>query len=525
MVNTKIKFGRLFLPLLSAFLLAFNCVLLSACFDGRIYFPPSENKSNFQSLDTVKYENINGKTVTVDIFKRSQDEALNNPNVGQGLLIYQCIRYKQAHPDEEVYITCTSFHFSIVLSVCVDPESEYFGYMRSLYDCDFDDDGFYRISYLLIWAAKLGINVIAIGQIDASAVRQNGKSKNDYHFDEYFLSHLDDDTEIEGKKVGDFLTFRKANWTSYGDKSASDMMHVKSCSVTNYLDFDDVEHGAGVWLSSTNLDGIDSHGRNGNNGLQTGVIISEHEPIRQVVYNYTRLMAEYCGQEEIAQFRNKINKMNTEQVDAILDGRADEIAEEDRIVYIGSPTDDVFELYFTPIGGNVGVWDTVHNPYSKYISKLNPNVSGDNSITFAWNNVKYLNNFEFSKTLTNTIVYAFTTNARLTNKLYLHLPGFETDRLNDLVEGKNIGRKAVNANLKETYHSKDFQLSYVENGTRYYISVLNSLNFHQGSMSYQTNTILVVKETRKTGNDLYVDFGKAVTMGVINENDRIVKSK
>lgn len=533
MGNTRVKsiYQRL-LVVFAAILVVLNACLLTACgataagkdlSPSGDLFPSSNNSSNFQSLSTVNYENINGKTVTVDLFKREQNEALNNPNVGQGLLIYQCIKYKEKHPDEDVAITCTSFHYSVVLSVCVDPKSKYFGYMRSLYDQDYDDDGFYRLSYLLVWAAKLGINVITIGQIDASPVWQNDTMRDDYHFDEYFESHLNDDSFIAGKKVGDFLKFRKANWTSYGDKSASDMMHVKSCTVTHYLDFNGVEHEAGVWLGSINIDGIDSDGSNGNNGVQTGVIITGHEAIRRVVYNYTAIMSDYCGQEEIALFRNKINKMNTNQIDLIMAGREDEIPSDEQIVYLGSATDNVFEMYFTPIGGNAGTWEPNYNPYSKYIGKLNPSVAGGNSITFAWNNAKYLTNFEFSKTLTDSLVYAFTNNAHLTNKLYLHLPGLDAGKFDGLIEGQNIGKKAVNDHVTDYYHNKDFQLSYVENGLRYYVTVFNSLNFHQGAASYQTNTFLVIKETRYTGNDTYVDFGKGLTSGVITENDRIAK--
>ena len=509
------------LALCFAVLLTFSCTLMAACEVEGEEFPPSDNITNFQSLSTVNFENINGKTVTADLFARAEDEALNSPNVGQGILIYQCIKYKEKNPEKEVYLSCTSFHFSVVASVCIDPESNYFGYMRSLYDEEFDEDGFYRISYLLVRAAQLGINVVVIGQLDANPVWQGEEDRYDYHFDEYFESHLEDESVIEGKKVGDFLNFKKANWTSYGDKSASDMMHVKSCTVTNYLDYNGVEHGAGVWLSSMNVDGIYPNGYSAH-GLQTGIILSEHEEIRRVVYNYTTIMADYCGQEDSALFRNKINKMNTSQTDLILEGRGEEIPLEERIVYLGSESDPVFEMYFTPVGGNAGTWETTYNPFSKYISKLNPSVSGANAITFAWNNVKYLNNFEFSKTLTNTLVYAFTNNARLNNKLYLHLPGFETEKLSGLVEGENIGRKSVN-DVSLVCHNKDFQLSYVENGVRYYVTVLNSLNFHQGAMSYQANTFLVIKETKQTGNDLYVDFGKAVTAGVIDENDRIIK--
>lgn len=76
-------------------------------------------------------------------------------------------------------------------------------------------------------------------------------------------------------------------------------------------------------------------------------------------------------------------------------------------------------------------------------------------------------------------------------------------------------------NFNIALHSKDFQVSYTENYVRHYVTVFNSLNFHQGAMSYQTNTFLVINETAKTGNNIFVDFGSVTTSGIINEYDRI----
>ncbi len=479
--------------------------------------------NNFVSRETATFDNINGKTVTVDTFMRRPNDSLYNPNVGQGIMLYQCIKYKEAHPEEDVYITLTSFHLSVVAAVCLDRESDEFGLMKSLYDEEYDDKGYYRIAYLLVLAAKRGINVTVVGHIDGSAVlAADGNMRPDYSFIDYFDSHLDDSADIEGKKVGDFLLAKKAYWTSYGDKAASDMMHVKSCTVSNYIDKDGKECGPAVWLGSTNVDGINCYGHNGNNSLQTGIIITNHEQIRRAIYNYTLLMTDYCSQEGIAEFRTLIRAMNKEQTDLILEGRASEIPENERIIYLGTENDNVFEFYLTPLGGSIGAWDTTYNPYSKYISKLLPATSGASSIVFAWNNAKYYMNFEFSLTLFNILKNAFQNSANCDNRLYLHLPGADYSYFDNLTVGENIGYKKTDIDAGQYYyHNKDFQLSYVENGTRYYVSVLNSLNFHQGAMNYQANSILIIKETEKTGNNVYVAIGKDITAGCISEADRI----
>ncbi len=485
--------------------------------------PPARN--NFMSRSRTVYDNINGKSVSVDLFFRNQGEAFNNPNVGVALMLYQCIMYKQSHPDENVTISFTSFHLSVVAAVCLDESKADYSRMKSLYDREFDNDGYVRIAYLLVAAAKIGINVTVIGQIDGSATYhwQDKSWKDDLHFDEYFQSYLTQDSNIDGKTVGDFMTFRKANWTSYGDKAASDMMHNKTCTVSNYTDNRGVEHGAAIWFGSTNLDGIAGDGTNGNDNDQTGVIVSDHEELRRVVYNYTVLMSRYCKQEEINEFRDAVNKLNTDQIRLINSDRADEIYEQEQIVYLGSDSDNVFRLYFTPFGGSVGTWDTTYNPFCQYISKLLPINAGGGAITFVWNNVKYLTNFEYAKTLLNVIDTAFSENPRLTNKLYLRLPGVDYSQFDNLIEGENIGVKIFNQSGGN--HAKDLQLCYLDNGKRHYVTMFSSLNFHQGSMWYQTNTVLIIDETVQTGNDVYVEFGKLTSHGVISEADRILKKQ
>ena len=50
--------------------------------------------------------------------------------------------------------------------------------------------------------------------------------------------------------------------------------------------------------------------------------------------------------------------------------------------YLGSDTDNVFEMCFTPLPGAVMVWDTVHNPYAKYLSEM---AASTGPIVFTWN--------------------------------------------------------------------------------------------------------------------------------------------
>lgn len=501
------------------------CIVLSLGFLAGLIFGSitlSKGKSyaaaefnNFASRDTVYYDNINGKTVTTDLFWSVPNGVYDNCNFGQGILLAQCIDYKLAHPEEEVFMSVSSFHFSVVAAVCTDRNSEYFGTMRSLFDSEYDDDGFIRISYLLVKAAKLGINVTVIGQIDAAAVWFEGGKRDDYSFVEYFNSHLDDDCEEldyipEGSKVADFMNFRESKWTSYGDKSASDMMHVKNASVSAYRDYKGVDHSGSVWFGSVNLDAINQYGHNGNNGYQSAVIISDHDELYRISHNYLNLLAKYQEQEQVYEYRCVFEETNRTQVELLLSGRGNEIAEDEQIVYLGTESDDVFELYFTPLSGSNASWDTTFNPYCKYLSKLKDSTE---PITVAWNNVKF-GNFTLNNMFADAILDAFINNPNTENRLYLHLPGLADGKMDSLVVGENIGYKMINDN-NEYIHSKDLQLSYADENGYHYVTLFNSLNLHEGSMGYQANFILVVKENGRTSDNLFRSFGRLSTWGCI----------
>lgn len=469
---------------------------------------PANN--DFLSRGEASYENINGGIVNAYTLYRDTDESGNNPNFAQALLIYQCIKYKEKHPEADVSITCSSFHFSVALSACVDKNSPDYGHLKNIYDAEYDDNGYYRLSYLLVKAASLGIDVTVIGQLDAAGVKQNGVLTGDYSFDWYFTSHLDDEAQISGKTVGDYMTFRVADWKSYGDKSAADMMHNKILTVSHYIDNDGNEHEDAFWTGSINIDGVTSEEKNGNNSTQSAIVITGHKKIRQVAENYLKLMVDYCDQEEIVPFRDKVKELNTEQIALILAGKENEIPEDEQIVYLGSESDKVFELYFTPLGGDFSSWDVGNNPYAKYIDKLILGAETGEYIEFSWNNVKYVQSFELADMLLEGISYAFRLSANKSNMLSLHLPEADpAPYFEELVVGENIGTKVVNTYVnKWWYHTKDIQLSYVENGQRQYVTVFNSLNIHEGSMYHQTNTILVIKETEQTGNDIYANYGQ-----------------
>lgn len=494
-----------------------NTHTISPYFDE---MPEANNPNNFQGLGTATYANINGKTVTAEAFYRLKNESLCDPNVGCGLMIYQAIQYKIAHPDADVEIYFSTYRMSSSASVCVLPESKYYGYMRSLYTTNYDEHGFVRIAFMLTEAARMGIDVTIVGQLNSYAVKQWNPTtqalakRQHLSTSTYFKNALKSecyDKYESGKKVSDFMTFTMVDW-ALGD-SGSDMMHVKACAVSNYIASDGKEHGPAVWFSSSNLDDNSYIGANGNNGSQSGVAVSDHDALFNVTKNFIQLMADYDGQEDLQDLRDIAMERSKEQVELMLSGRADEIPVEEQIVYIGGEEDPIFELYFTPVGGGIDVWNTESNPYCKYVDKLP--LSTD-YVEFVFTNARFDSSFYVAQTIQNMVDDAFCNNKNVNNKVMLKLSDYNKDNLKKLTVGKDIGYKRLDS--QSGIHSKDIMLSYAEGGERHYVSLMSSCNFHSGALWYQTNQILVIHETDETGNAFYKIFGDKYSYGAITND-------
>ncbi len=471
--------------------------------------PKLDNSSNFMSKQTTLFPDINGEDVTVDSFIYHKDDPANNCTVGEGLMIYQAMCYKRANPDEDVSIALSAYRISASTALCIDRESPYFGYIRALYDTDYDKYGFVRLSYLLLCAARMGINVTVIGQLDGYPTTSTSP-----RFESYFTEMLDapcDSAYVEDGVIGDFMKFRACKWQLEG-KGGSDMMHTKLCAVSHYLDKDGNVHRNAVWTSSSNLDGVNANATNALNQLQTATIVSDHAELYRISTNYLDLLADYCEQEDVYYFRELVIPLFKEQIDLIKAGRENEIPRDEQMVYLGSENDPVFELYFSPFAGAHSAWEEDYNPFTAQVRNLN---DSEGSIIFIWNNVKF-GEYSLRNQLEQVIINAFQKNKHPDNKIYVNLPGFDSAAFNSLKLGTDIGYKAFNQNDFGSVHSKDMHLSYVKDGQRYYVSLLNSMNVHAGSMVHQSNFALLIKETDCDEDSVFFTFADETTVGIVS---------
>ncbi len=477
--------------------------------------PVANNPENFQGLGSTTYANINGQTVTAEGFYRLKNESLHDPNYGLGLMIYQCILYKQAHPEEDVKITFSSYRTSCTAAVCVIPESKYYGYMRSLYGTNYDEHGFVRISFLLTEAARMGIEVTMVNQLNSYAVKQydpsTGKltSRSSLNFKTYFDRAMKTecyDSYAPGKKVSDFMNCVNVGWTV--SDQTQNMQHVKSGSVSHYIATDGTEHRNTVYFGSANLDDNSYIGANGNNNSQSGVIVSDHSELYRVTYNYTQLMAKYSGQEEMQELRRVVMQMNDEQIALIKAGRGDEIPSDQQIVYLGSETDPVFELYFTPFGGSADSWDIEKNPICKYVDKFGQSTG---YVELIWNEFGF-GNCHIGDVMSDMVEDVYCSNPNINNKIALRVDDFDTSAIQKLVLGRDIGYRSINDGTG--IHSKDILLSYEEDGVRHNVCLMTSCNFYMIAFNHRTNSLLVIHETEDTDGDFYGMFSQKYSYGM-----------
>lgn len=489
--------------------------------------------------------NVNGTTVKLDLLKFHTNEIYGNNSFAEAEVIFNTIRYKLAHPAEEVYLDFSSYRFSIGAAACIDMNNSKYGSMKQLFDGDGnftigESSGrieYIRLSYLMVLAAKCGVHVRTMAQLNGYYLQDNvvdGKllgytQINEASFLDYMNSNLTKSCfaleGLSGKTVGDFLTNRRADWV-VKERDASDMMHYKSCTSSAILDNRGIERQNVVWLSSQNLDGINVastvpitdyngkhptvEGSNGNNNMQTGVVIYGHADIFRVCTNYFNIQWENCAKEDVDNYRLIVRERNAQQFELINSGRGNQIPADEQILYLGSETDKVFEMYFTPLNGSTHSFDIRYNPFAKYTAKM---LNSEDWIAYSLYNVKF-NEGTITKVWTQLIVEAFTKKSNVNNKLRIHCVDNLTGNNNwfksqydFLVVGENIGFKEVQYPYQLPWlHNKDVTVSWKENGERQYVVVQTSINIHSGAFSHQSNYMLVVHENDQIGHKFYDDY-------------------
>jgi|GEM_PF-1647812 len=467
-------------------------------YDG---YERTESTNDFLSRGERTFEGINGANVTTHLYYGTSYCRADQPNVGLGLLLYKAIRYKLAYPDLENEISISSFRYSIIAGINLLKSSPYYGLMKSMPDDAMDRDGFVRFSYLVLFAAKIGIHVNLIQQIEAYS-----DYGTEILAEDYYPLYLDEPCSaahgLGDKKIGDFLHYKQCKWVSYEGKSATDMYHIKCLAAEHYLDDEDQPHDYALFTSSANLDGINKNGSAGNTGSQTGLLVLNHEYLYLAARNFIKFSQAYCDQDDVHDFRVAFKRVIAEQRSTILsEGYAG--MKDSMMVYLGTESDKVFELSFAPFDTDFTSWNTT-NPFCKYVDKLSKSKS---HIKFYATNPKFDYGFDFLNVFFQRLSKAYkVVRAKEEidkNALFISSASEPPKCIESLEVGKHLGKKGIRQNNN---HQKDMYFEYEEDGKRCSAILFSTLNWHMGAFFYQANSALVVRENEDTGFDLSNEF-------------------
>lgn len=468
-------------------------------------FPRGQNMTALLSRNTVVYNDINGSRVLADAYYGGEDEALNDPDAGVGMLLYSAITYKIANPDENVSISLVCGDMSLSTAVCVIPQSRYFGYMRALEGKDYDGNGFIRIAFLLVEAAKMGIDVTVVGQTSG----EESSEKPEDSFESYFGNALKQDCYgkyAKGAKVADYMSFSTVDWKSEenGDKP---MVGLTALTVSSYLDRYGESHENAVFFSQTALSAVDGKGLNGP--ARSGVAITGHGEIYNATVNFIDLVAANSGAEGFDTFKKTLEERSSAQRSMIESGFEYLIAENEQIVWLGGWNDSVFKLCFAQ-GGAVDGENIVRDSFCEKLESLGeaatlyPNdhrilsLSGINSSLLS-----------FADGIVNT---AFVENSHAENRLEIRADGYKNEALSELLVGESIGYLDLDGSF--VAGSAEALLSYIENDERKFVSLILSGDVEKTSC---INSMLSITESEKMGDAFYASMGVASTDGCIKE--------
>ncbi len=463
-------------------------------------FPRTQNRNALLSRSTVVYNDILGNRVLADSYFGGENEALNDPDAGLGLLLYSSITYKIAHPDEEVKISFVCKDMSLSTAVCVIPQSRYFGYMRALNGNgnDYDENGFIRIAFMLVEAAKMGIDVTLVGQ---TTVDEELLEQPEAAFLSYFKNALSQDCYnkyAKGEKVSNHLRLESVDWSGDGEEAPS--VSLTSLAVSKYLDRYGEAHENAVFLSQSGLQSVDGSGLNG--GANSGVIVTGHSEIYNATVNFIDLIAANSGKDGYETFKETVNERNSAQTALIENGLEYLISNDEQIVWLGGWGDDVFKLCFAPDGGFEGSRDLIRNELEGL---------GESAKDFPDEyRILSVNGSIAALDLTNEIINsAFVESTNVGNRLEIKLDGYENSELSKLELGENIGHLAVDG--AQGRDSGEALLSYMKDGERRFVTLISASGCGMGAA-------LSITETESIGDAFYASLGVASTDGCVKED-------
>ena len=449
------------------------------------------------SRNTALYKNINGQKVLADAYYCNKGEAYGTNEAALGLLLYNSIIYKIDNPDKDVSISFVSSDMSLETAVCVVYQSRYFGYVRNLEGegSEYDRNGFIRISYMLIEAAKMGIDVeiVSLGAEDDFTLYVSGGLEQSC-YDKY----------AKGKKVSDYLKLMTVNWA---EEEAREALNITAITVSAYCDRFNTVYENATFLSGAGLVGVNESGE--RESSCSGVTISGHREIYVATKNFIGLLGQYADADSSDDFRKALSERNSAQAARFAEGKESRIPEEERIVWLGNKNDAVFKLVFSCGDGEGSARDLYSDTIESlaYSAEHYPNESRLLLINGSAEKGQAL-----SAATAEAIGVAFVDNKNGENRISLTLKEYENVKLLTLNKS-DIGYIDLN---DSGAGSDETLLSYVDEGGRAYVTVISS-PLAGVTADKSVDMMISVSENETIGDSFFMAIGNESDSECIKE--------
>ena len=477
------------------------------------------DQSRIPSAVAKSFDYDDGSSTVVKIYQRPMNQYPDYVVFKYVDVMNQALRYKKAHPAEEVSVRFAMYSLSPDICFYFDESDPKYGEITS----EIIPGKTENILESIVRLAKNGVKVDFV-------VQSNITSKMEPYFAESCIAD-------PSKKVSDFLDFHRVMWGGESEQQ----MHAKFITADKALDDDGTVLSNVVYLASHNVDPLyDGFYKSTQERAQTGVLIYGNKGIFDAFNRYQQLVGQNINDQK--NFQNQVRAAH----------------EAKSLNY----SDQYFHTHFTPVLSVMefdpfapdnlspavekeSAWDTENNVFAKYMEELVHSDHGPRlfyanvyhyktSYTdlFGWKMFKALRGLYFGPKYDNSSD-TYTKEQQAQDLELLQKKKLKPDKKSPLTtkwiietsttphrfsdgtgfrKGMDLisGNKALyfKADHKYQTHCKDVLFSYMKDGSRKYVVISGSTNLKRDGNANKANASVAIIENDKDHSifDAYKSF-------------------
>ncbi len=478
-----------------------------------------EDNDRIKSAVAKSFDYEDGSRTIVKIYQRQMDQYPDYVVFKYVDVMNQALRYKKAHPEEEVSVRFAMYSLSPDICFYFDESDPEYGEITS----EVIPGKTENILESIVRLAKNGVKVDFV-------VQSNVTSKMEPYFDESCIAE-------PSKKVSDFLDFHRVMWGGESEQQ----MHAKFITANKALDDEGTELSNIVYLASHNVDPLyDGFYKSTQERAQTGVLIYGSQGIFDAFNKYQGWIGQYFDNQK--GFQDEVREAH----------KAKTLNYEDQYFHthftpvLSVIEDDPFSPdSYSPAGPKESAWDTENNMFAKYMEEMVHSDRGERlfyanvyhyktawSDLFGWKMFKALRGLYFGQKYDNS-ADCYITAMQSKDMEGLKNKKLKPDKKSPLVtkwiietstspqrfsgesgfrKGMDIisGNKALYFKADHRYktHCKDVLFSFMKDGSRKYVVITGSTNLKRDGNANKANASVAILEnnTDHAVFDTYKNF-------------------